>query len=463
MKNNRNRRKNGDGSWGKRKINGINYVYLTKTYDFLDSPKTFYGKTEAEVKQKQKKFEEETVHLNKNEIPKETFYDYISYWLVNEKKNEIKAKTYDGYEQYINLYVKGTPLGNLQMTNINNKDIFTRHMNKMAEDYSRNTIERTYAVIKQCLDYAVDNRHIKENYARKIKLVSEDKVKVKKKDIQFLDEEDMEKLYQECHRIASKENPINGIKNGKNVYGKNAYVVVLIMYTGMRISECCGLKWKDIDDNFIKINETKILVRDRDENSKNNYKEVVSTTKSASSTRLIPLCDRSREMLNLLKEHSDCKPESYIANGVRSNITRTLHSMLKRANCNTQSCGVHALRHSFATELFNQGLDVKTVSDILGHSDTRVTSQIYIHVLNKKKLEAVNIFNNSKTITENKINDEILNILSENGIFLSEIENGVLGYIKDKKIHKLTFTDTVEINNTIIQARDIYNSYYSKT
>lgn len=169
-------------------------------------------------------------------------------------------------------------------------------------------------------------------------------------------------------------------------------------------------------------------------------------------------------MLDVLKKYSDCKPDSYVVSGAnRSNITRTLHAMLKRAQCSTDDCGLHALRHSFATELFNQGKDIKTVSEILGHSDTKITTKIYIHVLNKKKLEAVNIFDKQKSITNIKESESILKILTENNIALSEIETGVLGYIRDNKIFKLVFTDRLNIGDIVILAKDIYNAYYNET
>lgn len=453
----RQKRKNGEGSWGKRTIHGINYVYLKKTYPFLTSPKIFYGKTEAEVKQKQREFESEEIHIDKRNVPKESFYQYMLSWLYNEKKQDIKDTTFDGYEQYIEHYIKDYDLGRYQMVNINDKKIFQDHMKELAEKFSRNTIERTYAVIKQCLDYAVENNHIKVNYARQIKIISEDKVASKKKEINFLEEDDMDKLYNECHRLADKDCQVNGKRSGEKIYGKNAYIVVLIMYTGMRISECCALKWKDIDDKFINISKNKVIVKDRTNETGNNYKQIINTPKTKSSKRTIPLCDRSKEMLGLLREYSDCKPNSFvIGEQNRRNITRTLDAMLKRADCKVESCGVHALRHSFATELFNQGMDIKTVSDIMGHSDIKITSEIYVHVINKKKLEAIHIFNKADVLHESNI----LQMLEEHKIFISEIENGSLGYVKDNKINKLSFVDTIDVSGTTVKASDIYNIFY---
>ena len=52
-------------------------------------------------------------------------------------------------------------------------------------------------------------------------------------------------------------------------------------------------------------------------------------------------------------------------------------------------CGVHTLRHTFASMLFQNGCDIKVVSEILGHSDTKITENIYIHVIQQQKVKAI--------------------------------------------------------------------------
>ena len=68
-------------------------------------------------------------------------------------------------------------------------------------------------------------------------------------------------------------------------------------------------------------------------------------------------------------------------------MTRTLHRMLDHLGI--ERAGMHALRHTFATTLFANGVDVKTVSEILGHANVQITMNIYIHVIDEIKKKAV--------------------------------------------------------------------------
>ncbi len=74
------------------------------------------------------------------------------------------------------------------------------------------------------------------------------------------------------------------------------------------------------------------------------------------------------------------------------NINRMFHSILKQTGIisdENNTYGVHTLRHTFASMLFQNGCDVKVVSDILGHSDTKITENIYIHVIQQQKVKAI--------------------------------------------------------------------------
>jgi len=69
------------------------------------------------------------------------------------------------------------------------------------------------------------------------------------------------------------------------------------------------------------------------------------------------------------------------------NIDRMFRNIL--AKCGIKPCGVHALRHTFASMLFKRGVDVKTVSELLGHANVSVTYDRYIHLIKEQKQEAV--------------------------------------------------------------------------
>ena len=74
------------------------------------------------------------------------------------------------------------------------------------------------------------------------------------------------------------------------------------------------------------------------------------------------------------------------------NINRMFHGILKKSGALKEDddlCGVHTLRHTFASMLFQNGCDVKIVSELLGHSSTKITENIYIHVIQQQKIKAI--------------------------------------------------------------------------
>jgi integrase len=405
------RRKNGEGSWGTKKIKGVEYKYFRKQYNEVD--KYFYGKTEKEIKEKIKIFENDNSISVDKDIKKQIFGDYISSWLKTVKQPAIKRRTFDSYEDIINVQIvnsKSYDISGKQMGNLND-EIFQLYYNDMAKKYSRATIRKNYAIVKQCLEYAFVKKHITENFLEHVTIPSEDLVKVKKKEVNFLTESDMNKLYEECKRTNTKGFNIRG-KLNESVYGINAYAVVFIMYTGLRIGELIALKWKDIDlsEKYIYINKSESTIKNR--NRKNDedvkYTKEITSAKTKSGNRSIPLSDRAIEILNLISNQNiNHKPDDIVfmnqnENTInRANVTRTLQAMLTRANCEVKQCGLHALRHTFGSYLILHKIDVKIVSQLMGHKDVTVTYNIYVHIIEQQKIDAVNIFDKIKQ-DENK-------------------------------------------------------------
>ena len=406
------RRRNGEGSWGKKRIKGVEYKYYRNQYNGMD--KYFYGKTEKEIKAKIKAFEDAQLPIIPKEINKLTFGEYLSNWLENIKQPSLKRRTFDCYEDIIKAQIleyKNYGISDKQFGALS-EETFQSYYNKMAEEYSRATIRKNYVIIKQCLDYAKTKQHIKENYLENVTIPSEDLVKVKKKEIQFLTVEDMNKLYDESKRVNIEGFNFGG-KIGDPVYGNNAYAIVLIMYTGLRIGEMMALKWKDVDleNKFIYVKGSLSEIKNRDAKNDEDKKYIKDTTtvKTKSGIRSIPLADRAIEMLNLLSNKSpNHKLEDNVfvnKNGSvvnRGNVTRTLEAMLTRANCDVKKCGLHSLRHSFGSFLILNGVDVKVVSTLLGHKDVTVTYNVYVHLIEQQRIDAVNIFDKIK---ENENNE----------------------------------------------------------
>lgn len=393
------KRKNGEGSWGKKKIKGIEYVTYEKTYDELDKRKTFYGKTAKEVKEKVAKFEAMNHLLPKKDIENQVFGDYIYTWLHGVKKGTVSDSTFDRAETTFNNLIKEYDVATCKMKNLTGT-ILQNHIKLLAKDYAKSTIDKVYFMFSQVISYAVKNKDISYNIMLDVKNASETEVANKKREVTFLTMEEVNKLFEECNRVNVKGHMVRG-KEGERVYGNNAYAIILMVYTGIRVGELRALKWKSVDfeDKMIYISESVSTVKNRDNKSSKKTVDIVKKPKTEASIRPVPLADRAIYALKEMeKQNPNHKPDDFVfanttGDGVsQSKIGRTLSNMLVRANL--PKCTVHGLRHTYGSMLINEDeKNIAIVSSILGHEDIGVTYKIYTHILKKKKLDTIEILN----------------------------------------------------------------------
>ena len=382
------KRKKGEGSWGKKTINGIEYNRYRKIYNGVT--KEFYGRTVKEVKLKIEEFETRNMYVKKTDVQKQTFGEYLENWFKSVRVYEVESSTYLRNEQTINYHIKDSSLYNTQMVNVD-FELCQALINKLSEKYSRSTISKVYVILNMCFNYAFTKGHIGENPMMKVKMPKESSLVKKKKEAKWLSSNDVEKLVLEAERLNTREFRIKG-KVGERVYGVNAYYVILIIYTGLRIGELMALTWSDIDFKNKTLSVNKSRAKGKIDGKTVLY---VKDPKSESGTRLIPLSDRALYALQKIKEcSSDSDSDLIVTNtSSESNITRTINRMLFRAGCEVEKCGLHALRHTFGSLLLEKGVDLKTISYLLGHSDITVTANIYLHITREKAINSIEVLN----------------------------------------------------------------------
>lgn len=149
--------------------------------------------------------------------------------------------------------------------------------------------------------------------------------------------------------------------------------VLLALYTGMRIGELCALQWSDITDEYIIINKT--MMRIKSEQSKTEVK--IGSPKSESSNRIIPTPKCLLPMINQFRGNG------YVLSNDKLKYTEPRLMQIKFGKmideCKIKKANFHALRHTFATRCIEAGVDVKTLSELLGHSDVKTTLNRYVH------------------------------------------------------------------------------------
>jgi integrase len=158
---------------------------------------------------------------------------------------------------------------------------------------------------------------------------------------------------------------------------KDGLVVLIALYTGMRIGEICALKWEDVDlDNgLLRVRNTVQRISMHD--AKVKTKLVVGTPKSAYADRTIPLTPTLRQ--HLKAEKGECASEYVISSNGALTEPRTIRyrfaSIVKAAGI--EPIRFHAMRHTFATRCVETGMDVTTLSRLLGHASVKMTLDVY--------------------------------------------------------------------------------------
>lgn len=162
------------------------------------------------------------------------------------------------------------------------------------------------------------------------------------------------------------------------------------MYTGLRIGEICALKWEnfDFDNKCIKITHTLQRVYE----DKKNTRVIIDNPKTKKSYRSIPIAKVLYEKLKPLSKQFT--KDSFILTGEEERYVEplgyryTYKKILK--DCKVAYKKYHILRHTFATRCIGVGMDVKSLSEILGHASVSVTLNIYVHSSFETKNKYIN-------------------------------------------------------------------------
>lgn len=182
------------------------------------------------------------------------------------------------------------------------------------------------------------------------------------------------------------------------ILGKKAaysYGILISMYTGLRLGELIAMRWEDVDFDarIIKVNRT-VSKRPVD----HKLVAIESAPKTVSSVRIIPL---SHELVAILKALKKLGSRYVISNRFGEKVDNrtyqaSFRNLLKRLGI--KHYGFHALRHTFATRLLESGVDVKTISELLGHANATVTLNRYVHTSLDSKFRAVSALTKKRGI-----------------------------------------------------------------
>lgn len=361
-----------NGSW-------VGRVTIGKTPDGKIKTKSFSGKTEAEVKKKIREFCKTDYKEEKKSVSLQT---YITNWLTNYKRTSLKPSSYDRLEITINTHIIPA-LGMIPINQVTSDDIQALITKLKQDNKSHSSVKKVYDALNAVMRHATIHDDIVKNPM--LLVAMPEKSLFEQKEIRYFTTKEVAAITEEVQRKYNTGRPVYA-------YGD---VYMLMLNTGIRVGELAALKKQDwnVEERTLHVQRTAQIVKVRDSAgiATGGRQLVLSTTKTYSGDRYIPL---NKNALEALERLSEVYPNSefLVCNEKGENVSpakieRAFERVVKRLGL--EKAGTHSLRHTFASMLFAKGVDVKTVSKLLGHANIQITLNTYIHLIDKADHKAV--------------------------------------------------------------------------
>lgn len=293
-------------------------------------------------------------------------------WLAYSR-NYIKISTYQKYDSVIENHIKPR-IGKISISHFNS-DMVNEFISTLLERGNLNTKQnlsiKTVNDILIVLDMGL-------NYASEKYLIHAPKIKL------------LRKKYQEMKVLSYSEQKQleEYLLKDIDIY---KFGVLLALYTGLRIGELCALQWEDIKNGNLIVNKTMLRIKDGDKT-----KIIITEPKTNSSNRIIPLSNAIASIVETFK-----RDNGYVLCGKKGKFVepRLMQIRFKKIieEAGLSDINFHALRHSFATRCVEANFEIKSLSEILGHSNIKTTLNLYVHSsfeLKQKNMNKLELLNN---------------------------------------------------------------------
>lgn len=385
--------------------NGKEYFRVTRTVgkkaDGTPLRKQFYG---TGIKEANEKADEYMDSINKGmntDFKDLDINNLCDIWLyvIKSKDTNFKPSSFSKYEGIYRNYIKDSEIGHLKVYTCKTINI-QKYYNKLSENgKSESQIKNLNKVLKGSFNYAIQEGYCLKNPCQFVSIPKNnidnfDEIEDDEDD--YFELEDIDKIITECNRR---------IINRDLDY--LPYLILFSIGTGLRQGEVTGLQKKYFSDYTVRVKKELCKIKKFKGKECVGYEYKLITPKTPSSIRNI---DVTTYLFDIIQKYiteivfSNYKKNSlefndksliFVNNSCsvieQSNLRKKWMRFLKDINVEYKKW--HSLRSSYASLLFLCGADIKTVQELLGHSDINTTAKIYLHIFPETKKEAVNRLN----------------------------------------------------------------------
>ena len=370
------KRANGEGSIRKRKDGRWEGRYTAGRDSETGKPiyKNVLGRTQSEVKEKLKTAIKATQSPDFSKTGQYTLGQWMDVWYENYAKVKVRPSSHQTYKGYIENHIKPN-IGDILLEKLTTLDLQRLYKTLLAtgrvdrleskgqpKGLSPKTVRNIHQILSSALKLAQEQRIILTNPAEGCALP-----KVEHREMKTLPVEQLQSFLREA-----KDSGVFAL-------------YYLELATGLRRGELLGLKWEDIDLEHGDLRVRRQIARI-------NGQVVEAPLKTKNAYRTLPLAEDTISILKEQKKRVGSSPWVFpsATGGPISpdSVLHMLHRVLKRAGL--PQVRFHDLRHTFATLALQNGVDIKTVSGMLGHFSAGFTLDTYAHVTTSAQKAAAN-------------------------------------------------------------------------